>query len=254
MPKAKPNLTGTVTLDLTRIPDIPADADRLQIAIKSLEVTDEDSFTRAAEISGTCKDRIKKIENFFEDDKNTAHKLHASICSKIKDLSAPFRKVLEACEVQMKPFRIKQEQDKREAEDAIKVNGQAAQEELIAQAKLLRREGRIAEAKELEATAGMITTDVVLPDAKPQVEGMNERWKLKGELIPGTGLMQLVTAIAEGNYSLMQTIEVAGQRIEVPILEINPVVVKYWVEKLGEDANIPGVRVVPDVNFAHRRS
>jgi hypothetical protein len=252
MSKASAEITGSVTLDLSRQPRAElGDHARLALAIETLEVTDDATYQRAGQIRLIASNRIKAVEEEFEADKRTAFQMHSSITGRIKRWTESYRTVVKAADDKMKPYYESVEAAKLSAESEIKETGEAAKEELLTQAKALRREGRIKEAKALEEEAAGIVTDVVLADATPTVEGTSSRRPWICEL---TNAMDLIVAIAEGRYPLMHKIIVQGKEKEVPILDFNQTVGTYYAKKLTSSMRIPGCKAKQDVQFASSRS
>lgn len=244
-------MTGLVTLNLDRQPKAEfTDAARLALVIEKLEVADDASFRRAGEIRGIAAARVKAIEDEFEQDKKLAHATWKSITERIGRWTLPYKTLIEEVDKKLKPYLQAVEAATKQAEENLRAAGEAEKKDLIDQAKRLRREGKIREAKELEAQAGSVEVDVTLPDASPSVEGLQDRrtWVVKMD-----NLMELIVAVAEGKCPLMHTVTVQGKQKELPILEVNMSVMNHLVKKLQKDMRIPGAHAEQEIQFASRR-
>lgn len=243
-------LGSTVTLDLTVKADAPADSDRLALAAKVLEVKDDGAYATAAEIIQTCAARIKAHEDIWAPARQTSHLAHKTITETITKLTRPYTVIRSILETKMKDYRNAQEAAKVARETEIRDSGNALQKELADKARELRRAGDIRGAKELEAQAGTVITDIVLPDAKPEVQGLTEKrpWQPVIEKP-----MALIVAVAEGRVPLLHTIpKRGGGEEEFPILEINMAVLKHYVQTLGPDIaqKLPGIKAEKGLTFS----
>ena len=251
MAKKPAALAGTISINLDREPDLPKDADRLTLAAATLTVTDEFTYERAADLLKSAVQRITTVEEFFEDSKSLAFKLHKSITSKIAFLTGPYRKVRETLEGKMKVYRLAQDEATKKATEEIQASGTELKQELEKRAEDARMVGNIKLAKELEAQAATVIVDVVLPDSRPDVEGIGERRPWKGKI---RNEMELIVAVAEGRYPLMVTIiKKSGEVVEMPILEINQSVVDYICKRTEKDTKIPGIDAYEDLDFSVSR-
>lgn len=245
-------LTGAITLDLSRQPQGEiGDAARLALALSQITVEDDVSFRRASEIAQIAASRIKAVEDEFEADKDTAYRMHKSITGRIKRWTDPYKAIREKAEALMKPYIQALEATKAAQEENIKASGEDARQELLEQAKQARRRGDIKAARELEEQAEAIVTDVVLASNEPEVDGQQIRRPWMGQV---DNVMELIVAIAEGRQPLLTTIEVKGEKKEVPFLIVNEQAITYWAKKLQDSMKIPGCKAVKDINFAMKRS
>lgn len=240
-------LSGEVTINLDKAPDMPADAERLMVAATSLNVDTPEGFERAGELVLACSNRVTTIETFFEDDKVMANKLHKSITMKISKLTGPYKAVREVLEAKLKVFiRVSEYKDEQIAEE-ISTSGNALKDDLLKRSKDARMVGDIKLAKELEAQASTVVTDMVIPDSVPEVDGLGLRRPWKGEV---ENVMELIVAIAEGRVPLVHTVVRGGNAEELPLLEVNESVLNYIAKRLGKDMKIPGCRAYEDISFA----
>lgn len=243
-------ISGTITLDLSKASTVPEDSDRLQLAAQVLTIKDDGGFAAAAEIVSTCAKRIRAHEEDWEGSKKLAHEAHASICATLKRLTGPYVKVREVLESKMRVYRNEQERLNAAAQAKIQESGTELKNELLQEAKGLRRMGDIKEAKRLEAQAETVILDVALPDVKPEVPNLQERRPMKGYCDKP---MELIVAVAEGRVALLQNIIVRGGGVEeVPIIEINDRALQYLAKSLGEDISLrfPGCRAKAELSFA----
>jgi hypothetical protein len=253
MSKAVAELSGPITIISDRPPQSEiGDAARLQLALSMIEkVTSDSEYQRVAELLQTAASRIKTIEDEFESDKSTAHKLWKGITSRIARWTEPYAKLRADCEAKLRPYLESLEEAKSTAENQIRESGKAAKQELLDRAKELRRQGMIREAKSLEEEAKEAAFEVVLPDATPEVDGLQNKRPWVGVI---DSPMELIIAVAEGRCPLNWTIPLRGEDIEEPILIINERILNYMARKLQSSMKIPGCHAKQEIKFAAKRS
>jgi hypothetical protein len=242
-------LSGTITISLDKTPDLPGDKDRILLAAQTLEVVDDATYQRGADLREAALGRVKVVEEFFAADKKTSHGLWKSICDKITLLSAPYKQVLQVIEPKMKTWRLAEEAKIAEAAKEIESANEDVKVDLALQAKLARRNGDIALAKQLEAQMRDIPTEVALPSVKPEVENLTERRAWIGVCDKP---METIVAVAEGRTPLLHVITVRGEVREEPLLIVNPAVVLFYARKLEREmsAYLPGCHAEQDLTFA----
>lgn len=270
MPKTE-ELQGVVSVDLRKEPNLPADHGTLEAAAKAFKVYNEESFAAAAEMIQTSAARIQTVESFFEADKSLAHRLHASICEKIRTITAPWRAVRPALEPKMKAFRNDQERKRQEEEARVqreqeaerqRVAQEAAriQQEADRQAAELRKQGEMKAAREVQQQAvqhaeemaakvdAFSDVGVILADEKPAVAGLGESRPWIGVV---TDPLEIIKAVASGKIPLHFVMpRRGGGSEEIPILEVNQQVITYLAKRLGkEDIGIPGAKGERDFAF-----
>jgi hypothetical protein len=253
MSKAVAELSGPITIISDRPPQSEiGDAARLQLALSMIEqVTSDSEYQRVAELLQTAASRIKTIEDEFESDKSTAHKLWKGITSRIARWTEPYAKLRADCEAKLKPYLESLEAAKSTAETQIRESGQAAKQELLDKAKELRRQGMIREAKALEEEAKEAALEVVLPDVTPEVEGLQNKRPWVGVC---DSPMELLVALGEGKFALMHKVMVSGREVELPIVEVNMTVLNYYAKRLQSSMKIPGCHAKQEIQFAAKRS
>lgn len=269
MPKEQ-ELSGVVSLDLRKQPEIPASQKTVEAQAKAFVVDSEDSYSAGVALIQSSAGAIAKVEAFFESDKSLAYQLHASICEKIRTITAPWRAVRPAIEPKLKAYRKAQDDIRRAEEQRLARESEQAriaaateaariQREADEKAALLKRQGELSAAREVKAEAQeqaiavMDAADVVadvgtiLP-AAPRTSGL-------GESRPWIGVidspLEVLQAIASGKIPLMYTIpKRGGGTEEVPLVTINQQVVTYAAKRLGkQDIGIPGTHGERDISL-----
>lgn len=260
MPKTE-ELSGRVTLDLTKTPEIPADHGTMEAAAKMFVVADEQSYEIAAQMIQTSAARIARVEQFFEADKTLAHRLHKSICDKISSITAPWRAVRPELEPKMRVYRKRQDDLRRQEDLRVQREAELAQararEEAAAiqraadqRAAELRKQGDIRQAREAEAAAAekaqaveqqaqaIADVGVILP-AAPKVAGLGSSQPWEGVL---DDPLKVALAVLRNQIPYMWKMPVrGGGEQEVPIFTINMAVLTEQAKRLGkEDIGIPG--------------
>ena len=254
-------LTGVVSLDLTKAPEMPANTATIAQFAAALQVTDELSYTQATELIQFGNQVIAKVEGFYEKDKSLAHQLHASICEKIRTFTAPWRSIRPTLEPRMKAFRAAQERQRREAEAAILRQQQEAerraqeeaariQREAEERARELKQQGDMRAAKEamqaaqakaeeiVQTAAAIAEVGIVVADTKPQ-GGPGEAMIWGGVV---DDVLEVCRAVGSKKVSLMFELPKRGGGSEmVPLVEVSQKVIDYLAKRQGRaDIGVPG--------------
>lgn len=246
--KKEKEMSGIVSIDLSKVPDVPQDSAILQRAMDELTITDADSYARTSEIVAICHSRAKAIEAYFENDKKMANALHKSITAKIAAATAQFNIIKETGEGLMRTYKLKIEKDRIEGERKIKESGERAQHEVLEARRAALAIGDMKTARALAEQAETIVTDVVLPEQKLETPGSaGERRPFKATV---ENFMELIIAIAEGRVPLKVIIEGKNGGSEVDLLEVNQTALNYLAKRQGVDLKLPGVKVAQELEFA----
>lgn len=245
-----PVLAGVISVDMSQVPKLPGDLDRIKLAAETLEVKDDATFKRAAELLKTCAERITLVETEYEQMRVLTNLMHKEVTGKIKKYSGPYVKLRDLLEEKMKPFRLAQIESAKQVQNEIHLAGTELKQELTKQAEEARMVGNIKLARELERQAEEVVTYVIVADTKPDVDGLGERMPWKGVC---KNVMQLIAAVAEGRVPLMHTVvRRGGATEELPIIEVNPVVLTYLAKRKGENLALPGCVAELDLQFVNK--
>lgn len=184
----------------------------------------------AREVLGDCKTVLKAIDKFFEPLADAAHKAHKAITARradIKiDLASEATRVQKLMDGYLTAQRIKQEAARRAEEQKRRAE---AEEEALRQAEVLEEMGNTTGAENVLNNAHAMAAPVKVQksDYAPEVQGLavRERW----------------------------TFEVID-RDAVPrqFLMLDEKKIKNHVETLKQDAEIPGLRIYPEVRTSVR--
>ncbi len=274
-------LSGIVSVDLSKSPEIPKQAAMLVEAAANLQVNNEESYQVAAGLIQASAGAIASVEAFFDGTpdnpgmKVLAHRAHKAICDKVTKITAPWRTVRATLEPRMKTYRAQQEAAKRQAEESLRrqaeeaaraarVEAERIQNEAAAKAEALRREGDMRAAKAQEKAAAevaqqtaaaaemMAEVGVILP-AAPKTAGLGESLPWVAEI---TDVMEIIKAVASGDVPLYHLMPKRGGGMEdEPLLVINQQVLNYIAKRMGkEDIGIKGVRGVRNVQLRFSKS
>ena len=254
-------LSGVVSLDLSKAPEPHPQSGTIEAVAKRFEVFDEQSYSDAAALIQSSNAVIARVEAFFEQDRSLAHKLHASICEKIRALTAPWRAVRPTLEPKMKKFRADQERIRREAEQAlerqrVEAERKAREEadrikrEADAEALRLKEQGQMRAAKETvqaaesrafeveQAATLMADVGVVLPETKP-LGGPGESRPWIAEVVD---MKAICLAIGKGEIPLeyLTPVRLQGDQMR-PLVTVDMGVLNNIAKRMGkEDIGIPG--------------
>lgn len=265
----EPTLPPHVTLDLTRSPEVPADYRSFKATAQALQVIDEDSFAIATEMIQKENAWAKKVDEFFDEGRELAHRSWRWFTGAISKAKEPYA-VRSILEPRMKKFRADQiaarqaeerriqreaEQREREArEEAARI-----QREAEAKAAELRKAGEMRAAKDaqIEAArkaveaveAAQILADVgtVLPDAKPQ-GGPGESRPWVGEVL---NVVEMCKAIGTGSIPLEYLTPVRGKGEQMlPLVTVDMTVLNHIAKRMGrENIGVPGARGKRDIQM-----
>src|SRR5579885_1135303 len=103
-------LQERVTLDLTQRPQVPADYNTFKATAQALQVIDETSFQIATEMIQKELAWAAKVDEFFNEGRELAHRSWKWFTSTIAATKEPYA-VRAILEPRMKAFRKKQEDD-----------------------------------------------------------------------------------------------------------------------------------------------
>lgn len=260
MPKAKGRvaskkkgivpLTGKITIDFTKDAKRPVDGAQMLMLAAGLVVEDSASFEVAGTIVTNCAERIRERKAYWKATKATADRAHKSVCALEAEDCKDYEDARDLAEQKMEPWirlkRLETMQDQKQIDAAA----DTAQADLAARVRELRREGRMSEARELEAQASEIVAPILASDI-PQVEGLHLREPWKGSL---DNMMELLAAIHNGKVPLMHTVRVRGEDREEPIVYVSDRVLNHLASTLRESFDIPGCSAEPEIQFAAREA
>lgn len=120
---------------------------------RTLVVTTDEQYQEAAEFARTVKTQQKNVKEYFQPMKDAAHKAHAAVCERERELLAPLLTAEKACKDAMSEYiRVKQEEARRQEEELKR----AAQAEL---------ERQLAEAAKAEASGNLEAADDAISQA-----------------------------------------------------------------------------------------
>jgi len=268
-------LSGVVSLNLDKSPEPHPQAGTIEAVAKRFEVNSEAAYTEATALIQNSAAIIARVEGFFETDKNLAHRLHASICEKIRSITAPWRAVRPIIEPKMRRFRADQAEAKRLADLKIQRENEAKehaarevaakiQREADAEAARLRDVGQMRLAKETQqqgtakavevvfAAAQLAEIGTVLPDVRP-AGGPGESRPWQAEV---TDLKAMCAAIGRGEIPLTYEMPKRGGGSEmVPLVEPNMALLNYLAKRMGRaDIGIAGARGIRELSLKFSRS
>ena len=237
-------LVPTPSLDVTELTVqaaalVPDDKiDRYELItdrLKTAHIDTADSFTQTEKLVTLIAADQKALVDFFEPSISFAHQLH-------KDLLAARNKPgkrLEACRKtangEMNRWGQKLEAERQRHQRELDAAVRQEKEELEALASQNRARGRVAAARELQATAD-ITIAAQIPEAKAATMFSTGRknWKIRV-----TDKMALIKAVAAGT-------------VPEEALEVN----ESWLRKQAiqrDGLKYPGVQAYQDTAFIPRR-
>ncbi len=247
-------LTGMITLNLDRKPEVRAGVESLLAAAATLEVVDEQSDAVAAEIVSRCAAEIKAIEEDFKDSKNTTNQAHKSICALEKKYAQPYIDARLALEMKIIPYRKRIRDERNKLQSEVDLTANAEQKQLLDKAEQLRSQGKMTQAKAVEEEANSIIVPVLPSVGVSDDAPLTEREPWVGKVV---SIMDVIHLIQSGKQPLMHAIKVRGKDVlqELPILEINPLVLAHLAKTHMDTLKVhfPGLDAEQDLQLAARK-
>jgi hypothetical protein len=260
-------LTGVVSIDLRNEPTFPFDPNAAAAIAVGLNVDSEETYVIAARMIQESAACIAKVEEFFEEDKSLAYRLHKSITEKVAKFTMSWRTVRPTLEPRMKKFRQEQERIRleeerrlaRQAEEArLKAEAEAAEVRRKAEeeAAALRRQGEMRAAREVVAGATEQAQQVVdtanaleeigtIAPSPPKLAAVGESRPWVAEIVDSRKLLR---AIADDDLLLSQEDMDKLKAVLQPILN-------RIAKRMGkEDLGFAGARGVRDVQLRFSKS
>jgi hypothetical protein len=255
-------LLGTVVqIDLTKDVSVPDDGERMLLVGQQLLIDSDEAYITAAEVMKVCAARVKQHNaGKWARLKTLVNSIHDLIMAELKNLTGNYITARDLLETKMAAYDRSKISATEQARAAIKESGEALQSELLGKATQLKREGDLQGARELQAQAGAVVTDVVLAPTTVSVPGISKRREWKAEFITGggetvSGEMTLLIAIAEGRVKMMQTVKTPKKGFQdKPLVTFDMSVLNYFARTMpGElGAKFPGVKAVQSLDFSVR--
>lgn len=203
--------TGDIVISMPRT-EIEAEERAGQMTVQkaeSLVVTDVSSCTIAREQALSWTKRAKFIENLLKDAKEKANAAHKAITGTINRVAGPYKQAASIADSKAYAWeKIERERARKEQEEVLKIEREkerqaliVAQNEKLAEAEKLEKEGRLEEATEkLREPIHYEVPHIEIPQAVvPRVSGVSSAEKWEAEVVD---FGALVKAVADGRVSL----------------------------------------------------
>ncbi len=114
--------------------------------------------------------------------------------------------------------------------------------------------GDMATARELIAERDMVANVPVIMTQKPDIGDAAQGTKVEWSLVPKTGLMDLIKAVADGTVPLYHEVTVKGETEMRALFDLSSVVANQNVRAMGMNLNWPGIVTKEDVSLRTRKS
>ena len=214
---------------------------------------DEDSYKTCRALAVEAENHEKQTIQAFELSTNFFFRFHRALTSIRSSGAEPWTKIKDALNAHAKKWWLKQQDEKRKAEQRLSTMADQEKRKLEQEAQDLIAMGYLSKAKELLSQADVVSAPISLPPP-PKVAGARdtEKWA-----ITVTDILAVVKAVAEGRFPLMHQVQPRGSKEmeELPLLEVNMKVLRALVDRQGDGITkkIPGISVKPDVSFSGNR-
>jgi hypothetical protein len=218
---------------LARLPEyeeIQREAYTFAERAKLVVVTDNESYSLAANTLKSIKDYLKRVDDRLEPGKRAAYASYQEWLDLIKDAKTHYLEAEIHIKAQIAKYREEDER-LRQAEEARlrQIARQQEEERRLQEALLAELEGNHEEAEEILAEE-VYAVPPIVEKTLPKVEGISTVETWKAEIVD---LMALVKAVAEG-------------RAPISLLSGNQTAVNSIAKHKGT-LTYPGIRVYPEI-------
>lgn len=193
----------------------------------NLSIANEEQYAEAAEFARLVKTRQKEVKEYFAPMKENAHKAHAAICEREKQMLAPLLKAEKKVKEAMTGYANRLREEARKQEELMR---KLAQQEA---------ERKLAEAIELEKTGDSTGAEAAIAEA-----GVAERFGNSPVIQSGIQAPKVSGVSTIKDYEI-----VSVSADEVPVsfggVEIRPVdtkAVMRLIKESGGTVSIPGIQ------------
>ncbi len=147
-------------------------------------VSTAEDYEKAGLFGRKLKLLAEQVKNYWKIPKELAHKAHADICAKEKEMLSPIQAAEKALKAKMSNYNVRQERINREVEEAARKSAREAAERKLEEAIALSQEGNDDDAEiALEESTIMedVSSTITLSADKPQVKGVlaKKDWVIK---------------------------------------------------------------------------
>ena len=162
---------------------------------KAITITTNDDFQDAAELAKQVKQSQAQIKDYWAGPKESAHRAHADICTKERDMLRALEEAERVLKSSMTRYTLQIEEARRKAEAEMKKRQQEEQERFLTAACAAEAKG-----DDLGVVSNMAMAEVVQdmaatinPVERPTVDGVSTRKVWRAEVIDDS---QVPVAIA----------------------------------------------------------
>lgn len=113
----------------------------LEVRAQKLTVSDDQQYEEAGQIGTLIKQRMSEVTDFFAPMKKAAHEAHKQICDREKKMLAPLKKAEAALKDAMGEYVMRQEEERRAAEEEARHLAQAEADRKLEEAIQAEQDG-----------------------------------------------------------------------------------------------------------------
>lgn len=202
---------------------------------QSIQITDDEAYRKAGELTLTLRSIKKEIDETFDPIVKKAHEAHEEAVSQKKKIMEPVERAMRILDGKISLYHEERQRQKREEEERLR-------KEAEEKARIEEEERRLSEAVQLEKEghteladaileAPIVPQPVFVPKAEiqtPKVDGISVAKIYKAEV---TSLPQLLQAISQG-------------KAPITLVEVNQSALNGMARALREGFVIPGCKLV----------
>lgn len=152
---------------------------------KSVTITTNEDFQSAAELAKQVKQSQSQIKDYWAGPKESAHKVHADICAKEREMLRALEEAERILKSTMTRYTLQQEEARRKAEEESRKRQREEQERFLAAAVAAEAKG-----DEMGVARNMAMAEVIQdmpatvnPVERPSVEGVSTRKVWRAEVL-----------------------------------------------------------------------
>lgn len=207
----------------------------LQLAAKSLEVTDDQSYEQAVGLRTRFAAAEKKILEFWDPIVKAAFGLHKTLTAARSEMAKPYTDGKNLMSAKAENFLLERKRQQREADQALARAAEQERLRLAQEAQELAMRGHMKEAEQIEMRASLTVAPRVASTV-PVSAGARVGNTYTAHV---TDLMAVLQSIVAGTTPLMW--DVKGE--ERPLVIVDEVVLRQIVLRQQTSLSIPGIEV-----------
>ncbi len=213
---------NALVLDTAENEELGKEVSLIESQAMSVEVTSDESYQYAAEITQSVKKAQKQVEEFWEPLRVATKKPYDEVLARKKDMLDPLKKAEKILKDKMGSFYIEKERRRKEQEEKMRRLAQAEVDKKLAEAIEAQNNGDVAGAEfalaDAEVMDGIASTGVI-PAQATKADGVStsKSWKITSideNLVPISLNGAVIRPVDQS--AVMALIKASKGKIEIP--------------------------------------